>query len=255
MKVVRIEDTKRAEELFAGWQETMVWSCLQGIMGDIYAEDTKEIASAVAALGDFAFFAGQPSQKLLFAYELWAEGDFMILVPQNEGWADLIQKEYGKKAERVSRYAIKKEGNIFDVQRLHKAVQHLPSGYTIRKIDKEIYEYCKKTEWCRDFVGLYPDYETYHRLGLGMAVLWDGILVSGASSYSSYTGGIEIQIETREDFRRKGLAYAGGAALILECLKRNLYPSWDAHNKASVSLAEKLGYHYSHEYTAFECSF
>lgn len=43
-----------------------------------------------------------------------------------------------------------------------------------------------------------------------------------------------------------------GAKLILECLKRDLYPSWDAQNKSSVALAEKLGYHYSHTYTAIE---
>ena len=63
---------------------------------------------------------------------------------------------------------------------------------------------------------------------------------------------IEIEIDTREEYRRKGFAYVCGAKLILECLKRNLYPSWDAHNKGSVALAEKLGYHYSHSYTAIE---
>ncbi|MDD6328823.1 MAG: GNAT family N-acetyltransferase, partial [Lachnospiraceae bacterium] len=34
--------------------------------------------------------------------------------------------------------------------------------------------------------------------------------------------------------------------------KENKYPSWDAQNKWSVGLAEKLGYHFSHEYTAYE---
>ena len=50
----------------------------------------------------------------------------------------------------------------------------------------------------------------------------------------------------------KGLAYACGAKLILECLEEGLYPSWDAQNKWSVALAEKLGYHFSHEYVAYE---
>jgi len=57
-----------------------------------------------------------------------------------------------------------------------------------------------------------------------------------------YNDGIEIQIDTREDHRRKGLAAACGAALILECLKRGIYPGWDAANMESVRLAEKLGY-------------
>lgn len=38
------------------------------------------------------------------------------------------------------------------------------------------------------------------------------------------------------------MAAACGAALILECLKRGIYPGWDAANMESVRLAEKLGY-------------
>ena len=37
-------------------------------------------------------------------------------------------------------------------------------------------------------------------------------------------------------------APACGAALVLTCLARGLYPSWDAANRESVALAEKLGY-------------
>lgn len=65
-------------------------------------------------------------------------------------------------------------------------------------------------------------------------------------------GGIEIEIDTKEEHRRQGLAYACGAKLILECLNKGWYPSWDAQNKWSVALAEKLGYHFSHEYPAYE---
>lgn len=92
----------------------------------------------------------------------------------------------------------------------------------------------------------------YKELGLGVVAMNDGEIVAGASSYSRYEKGIEIEIDTREDHRRKGLAYACGAKLIIECLKRDLYPSWDAQNKWSVALAEKLGYQFSHEYTAYE---
>lgn len=70
--------------------------------------------------------------------------------------------------------------------------------------------------------------------------------------FSSYKGGIEIEIDTREDFRKRGLAYICGAKLILECLKRNIFPSWDAHNTASARLAEKLDYYFDYAYTAYE---
>lgn len=38
----------------------------------------------------------------------------------------------------------------------------------------------------------------------------------------------KIEIDTKESHRREGLAAACGASLILKCLKRDKYPSWDA---------------------------
>ena len=83
-----------------------------------------------------------------------------------------------------------------------------------------------------------------------VAALYQGTPVAGASSYTVYRGGIEI--DTRVDFRRQGLATACGARLILNCLERGLYPSWDAHSRASLSLAEKLGYKLDRPYPAYE---
>ena len=100
-------------------------------------------------------YAGNPSEELVKYKTESCKQDFIIIVPQNASWAELIEKCYGDKAKKVTRYAIKKE------------------------------------------------------------------------------------IDTQEDHRRKGLAYACGAKLILECLEKGLYPSWDAQNKWSVALAEK----------------
>ena len=119
-------------------------------------------------------------------------------------------------------------------------------------IDERLYQMCKAEAWSADLVSQYPSYENYRKLGIGTVICKEDIMISGASSYARYQDGIEIEIDTREEYRRKGFAYLCGAKLILECLKRNLYPSWDAQNKGSVALAEKLGYHYSHTYTAIE---
>ena len=83
-------------------------------------------------------------------------------------------------------------------------------------------------------------------------VVKNGEIVSGASSYTRYREGIEIEVDTVETERRKHLALIVCSALILKCLNEDLYPSWDAQNMASVRLAEKLGYQFDHEYTAYE---
>ncbi len=254
--IFAMENPQNAEELFKDWQETMIWSCLQGVMGEVYAKEQICPESAAAILGDFCFFAGKPDQELV-AYKPEGCGkDFMIMIPQNEEWAALIEAVYGEKAKKVIRYAIKKEPDIFlkegHGKRLEEIVEGLPFEYRIKSIDKEIFLWCKKQEWCKDWISTYKDYAEYEEKGLGMVILKDGCPVAGASSYSSYKGGIEIQIDTKPEYRRRGLASISGAALILACLEKGLYPSWDAQNKESVMLAKKLGYHYDHDYTAYE---
>ncbi|MGI6095340.1 MAG: GNAT family N-acetyltransferase [Lachnospiraceae bacterium] len=240
-----------AKELFKDWEETLIWSCLQGVMGKVYT-DTSNTDAAMAMLGDFAFFAGKPSEKLLRYKPESCKQDFIIMVPQNEEWSALIEQVYKEKAKKVIRYAFKKEPDIFDKDKLEKIVDQLHDDFEIKLIEESEFSLCRENDWSKDLVSQFADYEIYSKLGLGVVILHNGELVAGASSYGRYQEGIEIEIDTREDYRRKGLAYISGAKLILECLNRNLYPSWDAQNLWSAALAEKLGYHFSHEYTAYE---
>ncbi len=240
----------RKNLFFDDMDETIIWSCVQGIMGEVHTNEAEDAAMAI--LGDFAFYAGNPCEELIRFKPENCNQDFIIMVPQNAEWGNLIEKYYKVKAKKVTRYAIKKEPNVFDIEKLEQAVLNIPDGYELKLIEEPEYHMCQSNRWSSDLVSQYKDYNAYKELGLGVAVLKDGELVAGASSYSTYNKGIEIEIDTRKDHQRKGLAYACGARLILECLKRDLYPSWDAQNQWSVALAEKLGYHFSHEYVAYE---
>lgn len=242
-----------ASHLFSDWEETIVWSCLQNVMGCIYANDAKNPTAAVALLGDFGFLAGQADAEFLLQLKAGVcKRDFLILVPQSKAWEAVIEDCYGENCRRVTRYAFKKESGGFDIPKLEKIVNGLPKEYRLTVIDNQWYDYCGRMSWCKDFVSQFDSFEQYDELGLGVLALKDGVPVSGASSYSAYRSGIEVEIDTREDYRRKGLATVCGAKLVLECLKRNLYPSWDAQNLWSAALAEKLGYRFSHEYTSYE---
>ncbi|WP_310602900.1 GNAT family N-acetyltransferase [Anaerosporobacter sp.] len=252
--IFKLDDTKKAEKIFGDWQETSIWSCLQNVMGEIYVDDLNEPQSAMAILADFCFFAGKPNDELVMYKPESCSNDFIIMVPRDDEWAKRIASNYGEKAKEVTRYAIKKEANVFDKDKLEEIVHSLQSGYALKLIDEDIYNWCMQNNWSRDFVAQYKEYAMYQKFGLGVVAVEEKTKepVSGASSYTSYREGIEIEIDTKEEYRRQGLAYACGAKLILECMKRNLYPSWDAQNKWSVALAEKLGYHYDHEYAAYE---
>ena len=250
--IFEINGSEKIKELFADWQETMVWSCLQGVMGHLYADDLRDPQSVMAILGDFSFFAGKPNAELVSYKPDWCEKKFMIMTAREEEWLALIEKTYGGNAKKVTRYAIRKEPDVFDKEKLQEIIESLDPKYTVKMIDEPLYYACKKEDWSKDIVSVYCDYEEYRKLGIGVVILDGNRIVSGASSYSSYRNGIEIEVDTRQDYRRKGLATICSAKLILECLDRGLYPSWDAQNLWSVALAEKLGYHFEHAYTAYE---
>lgn len=243
--ICELKDTQKAAELFLGWEETLITSCLQKVMGKIWVTDPETVQSACADVGCFLFYAGVPNRELLMARP---EG-FRILVPENHAWGELIEACYPE-SEKVVRYAIRKD-TVFDREHLKRLVKELPEGYEIRGIDGDLYEKCRKESWSRDFVSNFEDRKTWLSLGRGKVVLKDGEPVAGASSYTRYREGIEIEVDTREDERQKHLATAVCASLILNCLEEGLYPSWDAQNRISVRLCKKLGYTFSHEYPAF----
>ena len=244
--MLTIAQPEKVRDLFGGWEETMIDSCLSGIMGKLLTN--AEGTGASAEVGCFRLLAGKPD-PLLVTEPL--PGGFSVLVPQNEEWARLIERCYPNTARRVRRYAIRKD-TVFDRDRLRQLAGCAPEGYTFSFIDGFLYDRCLEEVWSQDFVSNYGSREAFLEKGLGVVALFGGALVAGASSFSTYSGGIEIEVDTRQHHRQKGLATACAARLILACLDRGWYPSWDAQNVRSVGLAEKLGYRFSHTYTAFE---
>jgi len=232
-------------ELFGDWEDTILDSCLSGIMGEIITDKTQ--TSAAALLGDFCFVTGIPTAELIAeAAQRHGPGE-MIIAARDVLWQQCIEKSFDGCVEKEVRYAIVKKA-VFDRDKLLGAVKSLPEGYRLQFIDEELYHQCLQQPWCRDFVSQYKDWSQFENLGLGVVALWRDEIVAGASSYSTWSQGIEIEVDTREEHRRKGLAYRCSAALILACLERGLSPTWDAANMISVALAQKLGYQFSHEY-------
>ena len=244
--VFELNDTSKVEKLFEGWEETLIYSCLQKVMGTGDVTDLENPVSAFAFVGCFGFFAGEPDAELVKNKPT----GFVIMVPQNSEWEKLIETVYPDAIKRT-RYAIKKDTR-FDVEALKENVKMLPDGYEIKPIDDEIYDICMKNPVTADFVSAFGSKEKYLRDGRGLVIFKDGRIVSGVSSYTRYKEGIEIEVDTVEEERRKHLALIACSALILRCLDEGLYPSWDAHNMDSVHLAEKLGYEFDHEYVAYE---
>lgn len=246
------EDMDKIAPFFQDWNETLIWSCLQGHMGNAWVDDKNNPKSAQIITGDLCFFAGKPDNELVENIPPEFPSQCIYMIPQNEKWESLIEYVHQNNCHKFMRYAFKKEPGIFDTERLKAFIRKLPPQYKISRIDEDVYNKARSEEWSRDLCSQFSTYDAYEKYGLGFVVMHDDKIVSGASSYTVYDDGIEIEIDTKKEYRRKGLALICASKLILECLGKGLYPSWDAANRESVALAEKLGYNFEKEYVTFE---
>ncbi|MDE5872974.1 MAG: GNAT family N-acetyltransferase [Lachnospiraceae bacterium] len=169
--------------------------------------------------------AGKPNRDILLWKLLSGEKNFMIFVPWNDDWNGIIAECYGNRAKKVVRYAIKKERNIFNREQLENVVLSLSSEYRVSVIDEDLFNRCMALEWYRDGVANYPDYDLYRRHGQGVVIVKGEEIVASCSSYSGFNDEIEIEIDTKADYRRQGLAYVCAANPILECLDKDWPPS------------------------------
>jgi len=254
IKITGAEARRCAAPLFANVQDVAVWSALEGCMGHLWTLGGDAPRAALCESGDFLFLGGaadEPETRaLLEAWRSERAGRFIILAPCQPACGDLIADVFGKTARHAQRYAFHKGGERFE--HLETFVQAAPADVELRFFDRGLYALALASGWSRDFCSLFDSAEDFLARGIGVAALKNGELVGGASSYLRSQRCIEIQVETRADMRRQGIAAACCAKLITACLERGLYPSWDAANRESARLAKRLGYRESHTYDVWE---
>ncbi len=229
----------RVAPLFASWPETMIASALQGQMGSVWR--LGENGPALCQNGDF-WFATSAKPDMLRAIQQKLNGRFGILAFAPGVETGNVQQTLSPAARPHTRYAMQKGGELFDAAHLQTFINALPKEMQLHPIDTVLYHTCLTQSWSRDFVAQFASARDFANRGLGVVALLGDQIVGGASSYVCFQGGMEIEVDTHRDYRRRGVAAACCASLILNCLSRGLYPSWDAANLASVALAEKLGY-------------
>lgn len=243
--------TEPITKLFEGWNDVLVRSCLQKTMGHLYSTSVDMPVSAMAVLGDFCFLSGRPDHELTVFIPNAELGHFRIMVSRDNFWQALIEKCHRGRVRRVRRYSFRMETGCFNSSRLQRFVDCLSGEYLLKTIDEQLFFRCK-TDSYGLWLKQYDDYGSFQMHGAGVVVFHRGRIISGAVSYAGCSDSIDIQVDTHKNYRRRGLATACAARLILDCIEKGKYPSWDAENVISLSLAEKLGYRLEHAYTAWE---
>lgn len=245
---------KKLLPIFKGIEDTMILSCIQGHMGKAYVDNIENPTAAEIIVGVFVFFAGDSNAG--------AVGELINNIPEDcfvvastDGWKNRIEKIHKSHADKFQRYAFKKDPKYLNYKHIKSFLSTLPEGYELKKVDKAIAYDKSFHEVSEDFTAQFDSIDDYLNRGVGFCILHEGKVVCGASSYSIYNNGIEIEIDTHPKYRRKGLATVAAAGLILDCLDRGIYPSWDAANLTSVHLAEKLGYVMDEPYDTYHIKY
>ena len=247
MHLLNKEEYYKVEKLFGDWPWSYWYLCMNQKV-KIYVDNLISPKSAVGCIGGWHYCVGKPNKTLITSRK---PREWFGLFPQNKEWEKLIKKCYPE-ALKYTRFAIKHDAN-FDREKLQKMVDDLPLGYELKFIDSQIYDLCKKTddEDLEELIDWFDTKKQFLEQDLGYAVIKDGEVVGGASTAYRFPNAIDIEIDVHKKHRRKGLASAAAAKLILDCLDRGIKPTWDAANMTSVHLAEKLGYSFDYKYYCY----
>ncbi|MES9697703.1 GNAT family N-acetyltransferase [Bacillus sp. JJ927] len=245
-----IHTRKKLVSMFEDFNNVVLLSYLQGHMGTAWVNDLKNPTVAQISVGIFTFYAGDSNAKETEELIRNIPERILVIVNSDE-WRKRLETFHERKIDKFLGYKFKRNPKVFNHSKLKSFITALPKGYELRKIDKHIANNPTLHKVSKDFTSQFQSIDDYVNRGIGYSILYDGEVVCGASSYSIYDDGIEIELATDPNHRRKGLATVVSAALILDCLEKEQYPNWDAANSTSAKLAEKLGYVFDKAYDTY----
>jgi len=151
----------------------------------------------------------------------------------------------------LPRYAFTSEK--LDVAHLRTLATKIPETYRLETMTLALAEKLasEKSRFTEDHIINFESPADFITRGFGFCMLRGDEIVGVVTTFVICDRGVEIQINVRESHHRKGLATALAAKFLLYSLEHNLDPNWDAANKSSVGLANKLGYTSQETYTMF----
>lgn len=236
--------------LFENKSSTMLLSYLQGHMGKAWVDELENPSVAQVMLGIFVFYAGDVNSEA--AEELICNlPEHILVIVDTDDWKKRIETIHEGRIEKFDRFEFEKKPEHLDSKHLQDYLSRLPKGYELKRMDESLVNEDSLQELSPELIGQFNSPQDFLTRGLGFCIVHNGQVVSGASSYSIYDNGIEIEVATDRDHRKKGLATIVSSALILDCLDKGIYPSWDAANPESLNLGKKLGYVLKQSYDTY----
>jgi GNAT superfamily N-acetyltransferase len=208
---------------------------VEGQMAHAYVDDLERPTAWRITVGPFWYFAGDagsPGGSVL----LDEFPSYNLLMPSPSAWVTAAQERFGERLVTSPRY-------IFAAESLSEAhladiLERSPYRDRIVRVDTAL------LARPGNFVEIeaFDSPADFLERGIGYTILEKDRPAGAAYSSLVCSRGIEVSLFVDKPYRRRGVATALAATLLLECVRRGLRPNWDAANPESGALAEKLGY-------------
>ncbi len=215
----------------------LIESVIQGDIGLALADSQTNPQVAQITFGSFTMFGGNAQHPI--AHQLIQEMPKDTWVtPISSAWRQMMFDIHAQHLEK--RQWIEFSSSSLDIDYLRQLKKRVPFGFEIKRVDIDLAEQVMNDDFST-FTG-FCSLSDFVERGIGFCATKENQIVCYAGTYAQCKAGIEVQISTEWDFRRKGLATVVGATLVVHCLEHRIEPHWSAINPISAKLACKLGY-------------
>jgi GNAT superfamily N-acetyltransferase len=219
-------------------------SVLEGVLGEARVDDIAQPRIARLEL-DFHLIGGDPeAPAAAHAVRSVPAGEHFGI---SERWAGLVmgRREDVQPYKRVS-FA---QPRRWERARLVELCGRLPDGFGLERITND--NIAAFEQLADSLVYNFASHADFIARGVGFGIRHRGSFVAGCSSFAISSHSLEFEIQTHQDYQRRGLALVTGARMIEHCLDHDLSPCWDAAHEGSARLAERLGFGRRMPYTAY----
>lgn len=207
--------------------------------GFFLADDRVKPNVALAFIGGCILYAGdsnhEAARSLVQAMKVQP-----LILPHPKQWATLIKDVWLDRVKLEERFFL--PFSSLNRKTLAQIELGTSPGFALKRIDAEIA--CRLEAEMDEVAQLhhYFSLEDFVTRGGGFCIVKGEEICSMAIAFLEGNKAIQIQIATKDQFRRRGLATIAGAALLNHCLDNGIRADWDASTISSRALAYKLGY-------------
>ena len=228
---------------------TFAYAVVEGKQpGRIYVDNNLEPRSCLITCRSGKYLvAGETSNTSFneflsdFLSDRGNHSNYFDLYSSSNDWIVKLDEILGDNAAKLSRQLFQWDHS--ELSQISAWSEMVSEGFELKRMDSALFE-----KYAREMDSSYNDlWETpsnFVSKGFGFCILKDNEFVSVCNTYYVRNGFAEIDIVTKDEFRRQGLALVTCSEFIKYCVMNNIKPIWDCDNgnESSKKLALKLGF-------------